>query len=90
MKGHRPVGRLKAELGGRPRLASYQLVHTLLESGLVDEVRVIVFPHVLGSGGRLFHDLTRAVPLHLIEVQRVGDELVRLSYEVTPVGSPGV
>jgi dihydrofolate reductase len=66
--------------------ASYELVHTLLDSALVDEVRLFVFPRALGSGGRLFRDLGRAVPLHLTEVTRLGDELVRLSYECVVAG----
>jgi dihydrofolate reductase len=79
----RTVEQLKQEIDGDVLVyASYELVQALLENQLVDEVRVIVFPHALGSGGRLFRDLTRAVPLHLTEVDRVGQELVRLSYDV--------
>jgi dihydrofolate reductase len=62
--------------------ASYELVHTLLEHGLVDEVRVILFPRVAGGGGRLFRDLTRGVRLTLIRVEQVGGQLVRVSYGV--------
>jgi len=77
------VAKVKANATGDVLVyASYELVHALLENGLVDAVHVILFPHVLGSGGRLFHDLTRVVPLHLTEVERVGEELVRLSYDV--------
>ena len=39
--------------------ASYQLVRALLEHDLADEVRLFVLPHLLGSGGRVFSDLTR-------------------------------
>jgi dihydrofolate reductase len=64
--------------------ASYELVHGLMKRRLVDEVRVIVFPRVLGSGGRLFDDLDGAVLLHLTRVERVGEELVHLAYDVVP------
>ena len=84
------VARLKGEVDGDVLVyASYELVHALLESRLVDAVHVIVFPHALGSGGRLFQDLTRAVPLHLTGVERVGEELVRLSYDAEPVRTEG-
>jgi dihydrofolate reductase len=82
------VAKLKANASGDLLVyASYELVHALLESRLVDAVHVMVFPHVLGSGGRLFHDLTRVVPLHLTEVERVGEELLRLSYDLEQVST---
>ena len=77
------VAKLRSEADGDVLVyASYQLVRALLEHELVDEVRLVLFPHALGSGGRLFHHLVRPVALHLTGVERVGDELVRLSYEV--------
>jgi dihydrofolate reductase len=77
------VTRLKAEIDGDIVVyASYELLHALLELGLVDEVRVIVFPHVAGGGGRLFKDLANPVRLHLTKVEPVGDQLVHLVYDV--------
>ena len=77
------VAALKASVEGDVVVyASYTLVHTLLEKDLVDEVRVFVFPQVLGSGGRLFHDLTHGVELELVDVERIGAQLVLLSYDV--------
>ena len=61
--------------------ASYQLVRALVEHDLVDEVRLMVFPHVLGSGGRVFGDLTASKPLRLTDVTTVGAGLVQLRYE---------
>ncbi|MDP5182399.1 dihydrofolate reductase family protein [Blastococcus sp. BMG 814] len=60
--------------------ASRLLVQTLLAHDLVDEVRLTVFPVVLGSGERLFGPTADRVPLHLLDVETVGDSLVRLTY----------
>lgn len=82
------VSELKGALDGDIAVyASYELVQALFESDLVDEVRVIVFPQVAGAGGRLFRDLTRKLPLRLSGVERIGDQLVRTSYEVATAAS---
>jgi len=60
--------------------ASYQLVRTMMEHDLVDEVRLIIFPHVVGSGGRVFTDLTGPKAMRLHDVGTVGESLVRLTY----------
>lgn len=61
--------------------ASYQLIRTLAEHDLIDEVRLIVFPHVVGSGGRVFSDLTVPRALQLYGVETVGEGLVQLTYQ---------
>jgi dihydrofolate reductase len=61
--------------------ASYQLVRTLVDADLVDEVRLFVFPHIVGSGGRVFEDLAGALQLRVAEVNRVGEQLVQLVYQ---------
>ncbi len=49
------VSKLKQEIDGEILIyASYQLVRTLIEHGLVDEFRLVIFPVVLGAGERLF------------------------------------
>ena len=53
------VTRLKQELDGEIVVyASYQLGRTLIEHDLVDELRLVVFPVVLGAGERLFGETT--------------------------------
>ncbi len=76
------VSRLKQQVDGHIALyASYQLARELVEHGLLDEVRLMVFPHVVGSGGRVFSDLTQGRPTRLTDVRTVGSALVQLSYE---------
>ncbi|MFF0269887.1 dihydrofolate reductase family protein [Kribbella sp. NPDC004536] len=58
---------------------SYQLVHTLIEQNLVDELRLVVFPVVLGTGRRIFDRGTKG--LRLTETRRIGDGLVFYAYE---------
>ena len=77
------VTRLKRELDGEIVVyASYQLGRTLLEHDLVDELRLFVFPVVVGAGERLFGDTTERKPLRLVDSRTVGDNLTFLTYEV--------
>jgi dihydrofolate reductase len=59
---------------------SMQLVHTLLEHGLVDELRLMVFPTVLGSGKKLFSETDNSVPVQLTDSKQAGETVV-LVYE---------
>jgi dihydrofolate reductase len=76
------VSRLKAKLDGEILVyASYQLVRTLLEHDLVDELRLVVFPVVLGAGERLFGETSGEKPLRLVATETIGDGLAFLTYE---------
>ena len=59
---------------------SAALVQLLVEHGLVDEYRLMVFPIVLGSGKRLFGEVSEPPVLRLDSVQTVGDGIVVLTY----------
>jgi dihydrofolate reductase len=77
------VSKLKQEIQGEIVVyASRQLVHTLIEHDLVDEVRLIVFPVVLGSGERLFGETGDRKPVRLVHARAVGENLAFLTYEL--------
>jgi len=76
------VSKLKQELDGEILVyASFQLVHTLLEHDLVDELRLMVYPVVLGAGERLFGETRDKIPMRLLDARTVGDDLALLTYE---------
>jgi dihydrofolate reductase len=60
---------------------SAQLVQSLLDNDLVDELRLMVFPVVLGDGKRLFGETSDKKPLRLESTQTVGDGVAILVYE---------
>ncbi|HEX2182446.1 MAG TPA: dihydrofolate reductase family protein [Rubrobacteraceae bacterium] len=59
---------------------SVRLVQTLMEHGLVDELRLMVFPLVVGAGKRLFGETSDAVTLRLVDSRPAGETLI-LIYE---------
>ena len=59
---------------------SRRLAQTLLEQDLVDELRLMVFPFVLGSGKRLFGETSDKKPLQLESSRTVGDGVAILVY----------
>jgi dihydrofolate reductase len=59
---------------------SCQLVQELIERDLVDELRLMMFPVVLGTGKRLFGDTTDMKRLNLVESKAVGDGVAILVY----------
>ena len=77
------ISKLKQELDGEIVVpASYQLGRTLIEHDLVDELRLVVFPVVLGAGERLFGDTSKKKPMHLVDIRTIGDGLVFLTYQL--------
>ena len=79
------VAKLKQELAGEIVIpASYQLGRTLIEHDLVDELRLVVFPVVLGAGERFFGETIGKKPLRLVETRTIGDGLAFLTYALLP------
>ena len=77
------VSKLKQELHGEIVVyASRPLVRALMEHDLVDEVRLMVYPVVLGAGERLFGETGDKKPMRLLETRTVGDGLAYLTYEL--------
>jgi dihydrofolate reductase len=77
------VSKLKQELDGEiVVLGSPQLARTLIEHDLVDELRVMIYPVVLGAGERLFGETSDKKPVRLVDTQTVGDGITILTYEL--------
>src|ERR687891_1086760 len=76
------VSKLKQELDGEIVVpASFQLVRTLMEHDLLDELRLKIFPVVLGAGKRLFGETSDKKAMRLVETQTIEGEVVFLTYE---------
>jgi dihydrofolate reductase len=76
------VSKLKRELNGEIVVpASFQLVHTLIEHDLVDELRLKIFPVVLGAGERLFGETSDKKPMRLVATKSVEGDVAFLTYE---------
>ena len=76
------VARLHREIDGVILVAgSAQLVQGLLEHDLVDELRLMVFPVLLGEGKRLFGQVSEKKPLRLTGSKTLGDGIALLTYE---------
>ncbi len=70
--------KLKADVEGEIEVAGPELAHSLGELGLVDEYRIYIHPVVLGSGKPMF--LGPKSRLRLVDSQRIGGNVVRLTY----------
>ena len=76
------VSKLKQQLAGDIVVpASFQLVRPLIEHDLADELRLMIYPVVLGAGERLFGETSDQKPLHLISTRTVGNDLAYLTYQ---------
>jgi len=75
------VSKLKEELAGDIVVyGSTQLLHTLMAHDLADELRLMIYPVVVGAGERLFGETSDTKPMRLINTQTVGDGLAFLTY----------
>jgi dihydrofolate reductase len=82
------VSKLRHELDGDIVVhGSAQLVQALIDKGLVDELRLMVFPVVLGAGKRLFGETSEIQPLRLADSKTVGDGVQILTYEPAAAAS---
>ncbi|MDT2009785.1 dihydrofolate reductase [Rhodococcus opacus] len=81
------VSTLKHEVAGDILVyASFQLMRTLIEHDLVDELRLMVFPAVLGRGKRLFGETSDKILVRLVDTRTVDGDIVYLTYQ--PVRIP--
>lgn len=56
-------------------------MQALIEHDLVDELRLMVFPVLLGAGKRLFGEVSEKKPLRLVDSRTVGAGIALLTYE---------
>jgi dihydrofolate reductase len=76
------ISKLKQERNGEIVVwASFQLVRTLMEHDLVDELRLKIYPVVLGAGQRLFGETSDKKPMRLVGTQIVDGDVAFLTYE---------
>jgi dihydrofolate reductase len=84
------VSKLKQEIDGDIVVyASGQLARSLMEHDLVDELRLMVYPFVLGAGERLFGETRDVKPMSLVDARIVGDGLAFLTYQPVRDAWPG-
>src|SRR5256714_2430359 len=76
------IAKLKKKLKGNIVVhGSAQLVQALVANDLIDELRLMVFPVILGSGKKLFGGMDEKKSMKLISSQTVGDGVGILIYE---------
>jgi dihydrofolate reductase len=82
------AARLREELDGEILVyGSRRLSQALIGMGLVDELRLLVYPLVLGAGDRLFGETQDKIPLRLVESRPLGGGVVSMIY--APVMADG-
>jgi dihydrofolate reductase len=76
------VSTLKQDLNGDILVpASFQLVRALMENDLVDELRLKIYPVVLGDGKRLFGETSDKKALRLVDAETIDGDVAYLTYE---------
>ena len=76
------VRRLRDEVDGIIQVpGSRRLVHDLIENDLVDELHLMIFPVVLGTGDRVFGETSDKKTMKLVESKTVGEGIVILIYQ---------
>ena len=76
------VRALKEEFDGELQVpGSHRLVQELIESDLVDQINLMVFPVILGTGKKAFEATPERRTLRLAESKVVGDGVLVLVYE---------
>jgi dihydrofolate reductase len=76
------VSKLRQEFRGKILVpASFQLLRALMEHDLVDELRLKIFPIVLGAGERLFGETGDKKPMRLVDTQTLDKGVAILTYE---------
>ena len=79
------ISRLKGQLDGDILVyASRGLVHTLIEHELADELRLMIYPVLLGAGDRLFDKTSQKTPMRLLKARVIGTSLVYITYSISP------
>jgi dihydrofolate reductase len=82
------VTKLKREVDGDIYVhGSCRLAQTLIENDLVDELHLMVFPVVLGTGRRLFGETSDKKSLRLTDSKTVGEGVTILIYQPAPKSS---
>ena len=75
------VARLRKDLDGDILVyGSRRLSRSLIEKGLVDELRLLVYPLVLGAGDRLFGEAQDKLALRLVDARPSGGGVVKMTY----------
>ena len=76
------VSELKQQLAGDIVVpASFQLVRTLIEHDLADELRLMIYPVMLGAGERLFGETSDKKPMRLVDTQTLDHDVAFLTYK---------
>lgn len=79
---HEVVATLKQQAGKNIQVpGSPRLVRSLLREGLLDELSIMIQPIVLGSGMRLYDELTARVPLKLVESRTFSSGVLSVTYQ---------